>query len=547
MSTEPSNEAYQALQQTWGLEFGRICTLISQLDTWHTQDQLVDAHGLSHRSVGQILTQLENWLEQDADRYRLAPQHFDSFRAEFKPQAQATDPHTAAAQTHPQLGQLRQILTTRPKPDHHLDHVAATPETLLKRALFIGATYDITAGEVLCLGDHDLTSLALALVDPGLAIAVVDIDERLLAFIDKIARERGWNIKTYFADFRLELPQSLATRFDLVFTDPPYSPAGVKLFLQRGIAALKDHPYARLLLAYGFGEQHPGLGYKVQTVLHELRLVSEAILPYFNHYHGARAIGAQSALYVLRPTRRSRPAAERIAAAANIYTHGRNSAAAAPEQADAQTPIHLAPQIAPDWQANETIIIGESWPQDVWPGAKRIDLATYLAACRSGDQPRSHNIALQLHPYFDSYCIRLLLTAQAESLLIVVHSRHSKLFDIDTPLHLLIGCKYRLVDKTAKQNVAWITLEKVPTPRASAAPFLLRYLADHAKARLGNAWREALISWHKSQGTNLSKNQARELISQSAMGSAYGQHYLTEMPIHLLFELAEEIELTVKD
>ena len=71
-------------------------------------------------------------------------------------------------------------------------------------------------------------------------VTVVDIDEQLLAFIDKTARERDWNIKTYFADLRLELPASLETHFDLIFTDPPYSPAGVKLFLQRNIAAPFD-------------------------------------------------------------------------------------------------------------------------------------------------------------------------------------------------------------------------------------------------------------------------------------------------------------------
>ena len=84
---------------------------------------------------------------------------------------------------------------------------------LLKRALFVATTYDT---------------------------AQAHIDEQLLAFIDKTARERDWNIKTYFADLRLELPASLETHFDLIFTDPPYSPAGVKLFLQRNIATPFD-------------------------------------------------------------------------------------------------------------------------------------------------------------------------------------------------------------------------------------------------------------------------------------------------------------------
>ncbi len=542
MTAPDIKNIYQELQQLWGLDFSRVRRLVTSLGEWQTQDGLVDKHALSHRGIGQVLSLIEPWLERQGERLRLAPAHRDDLQQLFSSGSLAADFPPDISPDHPALASLHTALAERPRPDRHLDHVAATPATLLKRALFVATTYDIGDAQILCLGDHDLTCFALAATCPETPICVVDVDERLLAFIGKIARERDWNIKTYFADFRLELPSSLATRFDLVFTDPPYSPAGVKLFLQRGICALADHPFARILLAYGFGEQHPGLGYKVQSALHELRLVFEAVLPQFNHYHGARAIGAQSALYVLRPTRRSRPAAERIAATANIYTHGRSS-----EEAEEKSPLHGVTGIAQDWQEGETIIVGEAWPKHIWPKAKRVDLASYVAACHSGDQPRTINLALQLHPHFATYLIRLLLSAQAESILAVVHHKQVKLFDEGAPLHPLIACKYRLVDKTPQQQLLCILWQKIPTPRDHGPAFLLRYLADHAKARLGNAWREGLISWHKSQGTMLSKNQARELIGQSAIGSAHGQSYLTELPQHLLSELIEQIEPGLKE
>src|SRR6266542_1368392 len=75
----------------------------------------------------------------------------------------------------------------------------------------------------------------------------------------------------------------------------------------RAAASLRHGDFGRVVLCYGFGEQHPSLGFKVQSVLHDLRLVTEAVLPGFNRYQGAEAIGAASALYVCRPTRRSRP------------------------------------------------------------------------------------------------------------------------------------------------------------------------------------------------------------------------------------------------
>lgn len=83
---------------------------------------------------------------------------------------------------------------------------------LLKPALFAATTADTAQAQVLCLGDHDLTSFVLAATCPEMRVTVVDVDEQLLAFIDKTARERDWNIKTYktyFADLRFELSASL--------------------------------------------------------------------------------------------------------------------------------------------------------------------------------------------------------------------------------------------------------------------------------------------------------------------------------------------------
>ena len=78
--------------------------------------------------------------------------------------------------------------------------------------MFAATTADTAQAQVLCLGDHDLTSFVLAATCPEMRVTVVDVDEQLLAFIDKTARERDWNIKTYktyFADLRFELSASL--------------------------------------------------------------------------------------------------------------------------------------------------------------------------------------------------------------------------------------------------------------------------------------------------------------------------------------------------
>jgi hypothetical protein len=220
------------------------------------RDELAAATATSRRSVGEVLRRLGPWVELDrpGDRARARAPAVTALAAAFQagraPAPTAEEPLAAA---------MAAIMDGLPAPVRHLDHVPATPATAARRARFLAETFDLDRASVLCLGDHDLTSLALLQVAPGAEVAVVDVDERVLAYVDAVARERGWRVRTVFADLRVELPRSLAERFDLVFSDPPYTQPGVRLFLRRGLEALGRGEFARLLFCYGFGERQPAL------------------------------------------------------------------------------------------------------------------------------------------------------------------------------------------------------------------------------------------------------------------------------------------------
>lgn len=215
------------------------------------------------------------------------------------------------------LHEVERIVAGAPKPLRDLDHVPATPETVLRRARWLAETYDLPRSRVLFLGDHDCTGLALALIAQPREIAVVDVDQRVL--------EYARSLTTRFADLRIGLPESAAGRYDVVFTDPPYTPAGVGLFAARAVEALRDPHTGRIVLAYGFPESQPALALKVQRELAALELVTEAQLPGFNAYRGAHAIGARADLYALRPTKRSARIAARRAESYAVYSHGRQA------------------------------------------------------------------------------------------------------------------------------------------------------------------------------------------------------------------------------
>jgi hypothetical protein len=213
-----------------------------------------------------------------------------------------------------------------PPPDRDLDHVAATADTVVSRARLLNTSYWLDGAHLICVGDRDLTSLAVAATCPGVRVSVVDVDEGVLAAIRAIAREQGLNVQTVFADLRHGPPASLLETGDLAFTDPPYTPEGIQLFAARALQMLRRDDRVRVLICYGHGQAQPALGYGVQEAIHELRLLIEALHPQFNRYVGAEAIGSRSSLYVTRPTRRTWAAAEKKGrSSARIYSGGKAS------------------------------------------------------------------------------------------------------------------------------------------------------------------------------------------------------------------------------
>lgn len=208
-----------------------------------------------------------------------------------------------------------------------LDHVSATAKTLIKRVLQIFNDVDTNVCKILFLGDHDFTSIALAYILSKLnldySICVVDIDDNVLDFICENSNKFNLNIMSLYSDFRLGVPINFCGAFDLVFSDPPYTPVGMSLFLQRAIECAKNK-YSSIYLCYKTAELSAGVGLKVQKELLKNHIYFRAILPNFNIYTGAEALGFRSDLYICSLTAKS---FDSIDSKNNydIYTHGNNS------------------------------------------------------------------------------------------------------------------------------------------------------------------------------------------------------------------------------
>ncbi len=203
---------------------------------------------------------------------------------------------------------------SRPSPDRNLDQFWATEETVLRRAMLLGNIPGIAQKHLLFLGDDDLTSVSFALLFKAEKITVVDVDGRLLRFLEAVVQEEALPIETFEHDLRHPLPKSQFKRFDVAFFDPPYTPGALNTWLVRAMEATlgggsnktrkKPEFLSRkhYLLCYGYTERETERGLKVQQIITSLGLIIQEKGRDFNRYHGAESIGSKSDLFLLQPT-----------------------------------------------------------------------------------------------------------------------------------------------------------------------------------------------------------------------------------------------------
>lgn len=493
----------------------RVHTALSLLSEggWWTLADLVRTTAAPRRSVEALLAELRP--ERSGDRFRLTAaqigDHAELLLNGHRPFTPA-DPVEHLLPAHAEVVErLGELIARAPRGRHALDHVAATPETVVRRALLLGARFWLPGARLLCVGDHDLSSLAIGMINPRVQTTVIDIDERILAYIDAAAGGLGVDVRTRWTDLRLGLPPSAREQADLAITDPPYTPDGIGLFVARAIEGLRDPARGRILLAYGASERTPALALKVQSALQDLNLVSEAIYPDFNRYFGAEAIGSAADLYILRPTTKSVPAAtargERVSTA--IYTQG-------PQSVESRARLELSAGDVTGDDFQPGVLVG-NWPKDVLPKAPRARLTTWLAKPYAA-APK--HVAVALHPGLEPALPRVLLASRAERVRVFTAGP----VDLTDP-RAVLGPVY---DLTARGTV----VEALRRPPGTGdGERLLRRIMDRAHGKIANAWRDALTDLRPG----LTKRQARTAVAETAPW-AEGVTLL-ELPIHRLREL----------
>lgn len=271
---------------------------------------LVQKIGVSKNALNRAKEVFSSFLKPVSKNTQLDEEARESVRSLFSPEYRAEEALWSIFEEslyQSSLELLGKYSDLRPFPNRKYDQFTATMETTARRASLLAFFEDLSGKRLLFLGDDDFTSVAVANIQKASEIAVLDIDERILKSIDAISEKEGLKIHAEKYDARKTLPISRVGKFDVVFTDPPYTTEGVKLFVSRAIQALDlSNEGARIYLCYGNSDRAKERFLPIYEAFFASGLMIRWVFDKFNRYHGADSIGSTSSLFVLEVTPRTK-------------------------------------------------------------------------------------------------------------------------------------------------------------------------------------------------------------------------------------------------
>jgi predicted methyltransferase len=181
------------------------------------------------------------------------------------------------------LQQFTSLLAERPMPDPNYNQGLISFPDLALKASFMYERGDLEDRSILLIGDDDLFSVYLRMLGMARRIVVLDIDKRILRFIEEKAGELGLNIETMEFDLSRSLPRHLHYAFDVFVSEPPEGIKGMITFLKRGIKSLAEGEGAGYI-GITMVESSLPKWYEVQTIITRNRLVITDVLRNFNLY-----------------------------------------------------------------------------------------------------------------------------------------------------------------------------------------------------------------------------------------------------------------------
>ncbi|MDO8551732.1 MAG: bis-aminopropyl spermidine synthase family protein [bacterium] len=314
MDQKDISEQFKILTKKTGLPLKKIADFFYYLQMHKKleNNELVGMVGVARNVLNEIKKTCYFWFNTSSSTTSLSGEGFLMMQGSFSDQY-IPEEKILTIFSDSQFLLFKSLLEKKRLPrlgsNRNLDQFLATTETITRRAVIMDFFEDLEGKRILFLGDDDFTSVALSLIRKADSIRVLEIDERIVGNIEKVSKEGNPTIRVERYDAREVLPKEYQDQFDVIFTDPPYTPAGVKLFLSRAIQALdKTNKSARIYLCFGSSDAAKERLLPIQEILVNSGLMLRWAFDKFNRYEsGAEAIGNASSLYILDITPKAKP------------------------------------------------------------------------------------------------------------------------------------------------------------------------------------------------------------------------------------------------
>lgn len=179
---------------------------------------------------------------------------------------------------------FKQIVKTRPEAIVEYDQGYVTEETAFSRIAMMIKKGDLVKKRLIVFGDDDLVSIAAALTELPAEVVVLEIDKRLVDFINQAAKEYNLNLKAIEYDFRNKLPDEFVKSFDTFTIDPPETIEALDVCFTRTMSSLKGAGGAGY---FGLTNIEASLSkwHEFQKLLlNKFNAVITDIIENFNHY-----------------------------------------------------------------------------------------------------------------------------------------------------------------------------------------------------------------------------------------------------------------------
>jgi len=258
------------------------------------KNKLIRAAGIPKATINKILEELKEYLEPLGQSTQFRPE----WQQEIHELLAKSSKENSQYLEEKICALFASLRNKKPLPKRQYDQFYATDQTTAKRALTISRNGDLDGRKIALLGDDDLTSVACALTGTAEKITVLEVDGDIIELIEETSQNLNLGIETIKLDLRDKLPPELARQYDTVFTDPPYTPAGISLFLNSALFLLKKSPLSRIYFCCGGSNRAREKELIIQKIVNEKGLLIKEKFSDFNHYHGAQSIGSTSSLYV---------------------------------------------------------------------------------------------------------------------------------------------------------------------------------------------------------------------------------------------------------